>query len=39
MAAAATLDAVILCSQEKISNRMKLVCMFPEMNPSMDSYR
>jgi adenylate kinase len=39
MAAQAALDAVILCSQGKISNRMKMVSMFPEMNPSMDSYR
>lgn len=39
MAADATLEAVILCSQKKLSNRMKLVSMFPEMNPSMDSYR
>lgn len=39
MAANATMEAVVLCSQGKISNRMKLVSMFPEMNPSMDSYR
>lgn len=39
MAAQAALDAVVLCSQGKISNRMKMVSMFPEMNPSMDSYR
>lgn len=39
MAATSTLDAVILCSQNKISNRMQLISMFPEMNPSMDSYR
>ena len=39
MAAVATLEAVQLCSQGKISNRMKLISMFPEMNPSMDSYR
>lgn len=39
MAANATLDAVVLCSEKKISNRMKVVSLFPEMNPSMDSYR
>lgn len=39
MAAEAALDAVILCSQGRISNRMKMVAMFPETNPSMDSYR
>jgi adenylate kinase len=39
MAANATLEAVVLCSQKKISNRMKIVSLFPEMNPSMDSYR
>lgn len=39
MAAKATLDACILCSRKKISNRMKLISLFPEMNPSMDSYR
>jgi adenylate kinase len=39
MAAQAALDAVILCSEGKISNRMEMVAMFPEMNPSMDSYR
>ena len=39
MAAQSALDAVILCSEHKISNRMKIVSMFPEMNPSMDSYR
>lgn len=39
MAANATLEAVTLCSEGKISNRMKLVAMFPEMNPAMDSYR
>lgn len=39
MAANATMEAVLLCSQGKISNRMQLVSMFPEMNPSMDSYR
>jgi hypothetical protein len=39
MATQATLDAAILCSQGKISNRMQIISMFPEMNPSMDSYR
>lgn len=39
MISRAVLDAVILCSENKISNRMKLTAMFPEMNPSMDSYR
>lgn len=39
MAATATLDAVQCCSKGKISNRMKITSMFPEMNPSMDSYR
>jgi hypothetical protein len=38
-ASQATLEACILCSQGKISNRMKVTCMFPEMNPAMDSYR
>jgi len=39
MAADAALEAVTLCSKGIIPNRMKVVCMFPEMNPSMDSYR
>ena len=39
LAADAVLDAVVLCSEGKISNRMKMVSMFPEMNPAMDSYR
>ena len=39
MACKAVLDSVILCSEKKISNRMKITCMFPELNPSMDSYR
>jgi hypothetical protein len=39
MAATATLEAVELCAKGKISNRMKITSMFPEMNPSMDSYR
>jgi len=38
-AAQATLEACILCSQGQISNRMQITAMFPEMNPSMDSYR
>jgi len=39
MVADATLEAAILCSKGRISNRMKITAMFPEMNPSMDSYR
>ena len=39
MARDAALEAVTLCSQGKISNRMKIVSTFPEMNPEMDSYR
>lgn len=39
MAADATLEAVVKCSAGEINNRMKIVAMFPEMNPSMDSYR
>ena len=39
MAADAVLEAVIQCSKGRISNRMKMTAMFPEMNPSMDSYR
>ena len=39
MAGDAALEAVVLCSNKQISNRMKLTAMFPEMNPSMDSYR
>ena len=39
MAADATLQAVSLCSRGELTNRMKLTAMFPEMNPSMDSYR
>ncbi len=39
MASRAVLDAVTACSKGEISNRMKLTSMFPEMNPSMDSYR
>jgi len=39
MASQATLNAVIACSNGQISNRMKITSLFPEMNPSMDSYR
>jgi len=39
MVSKAVLDAVQLCSEGKIGNRMKTTIMFPEMNPSMDSYR
>jgi hypothetical protein len=39
MAMNAALEAVTLCSQGRISNRMKIVSTFPEMNPAMDSYR
>lgn len=39
MVADATLDAVVQCSAGAIGHRMKIVSMFPEMNPSMDSYR
>lgn len=39
MATDAAIDAVVQCSEGKISNRMKMTVMFPEMNPSMDSYR
>jgi adenylate kinase len=35
----AVLDAVIQCSQGRISNRMQLLVQFPELNPDMDSYR
>ncbi|GAX24099.1 hypothetical protein FisN_9Hh351 [Fistulifera solaris] len=38
-AAAAVQEAVVLCSQGKLSNRMQVISMFPETNPSMDSYR
>jgi adenylate kinase len=38
-ASEAVLEAVVLCSQGKISNRMKVLVEFPELNPSMDSYR
>jgi len=39
MASDATCDAVVLCSNKQFTNRMKMTVMFPEMNPSMDSYR
>lgn len=39
MASQAALDAAVLCSEGKLTNRMKMTVMFPEMNPSMDSYR
>lgn len=39
MAAEAALDATVLCSNKQLTNRMKITAMFPEMNPSMDSYR
>jgi adenylate kinase len=38
-ASKAVKDAVVLCSQGKLSNRMLVRAEFPEMNPSMDSYR
>ena len=38
-ASAAILDAVILCSNGHLTNRQKVVTLFPETNPSMDSYR
>lgn len=39
MASNAVLDAVVQCSNHNISNRMKLTCLFPELNTSMDAYR
>lgn len=39
MAASAAVEAVILCSDKKLTNRMKMVATFPELNSSMDSYR
>jgi len=39
MASEAALEAAILCSNKQFTNRMKMTVMFPEMNPSMDSYR
>lgn len=38
-ASEAVKDAVVLCSEGKISNRMKVISKFPETNPTMDSYR
>jgi adenylate kinase len=38
-AATAIHDAVVLAAQRKWTNRMKVVTLFPETNPSMDSYR
>jgi adenylate kinase len=38
-AAEAVHDAVVMCSEHKMSNRMQVIAQFPEMNPSMDSYR
>jgi adenylate kinase len=35
----AILDAVVLASNGKITNRQKVVTLFPETNPEMDSYR
>ena len=39
LASKAALDAVVACSNGEISNRMQMTTLFPEMNPSMDSYR
>jgi adenylate kinase len=39
MASDAVFQAVSACSDKKISNRMKMTALFPEVNPSMDSYR
>ena len=39
MCAEAVWEAVQLCANGKVSNRMRVMSMFPEMNPSMDSYR
>jgi len=39
MVADSVMDAVVLCSEGKISNRMKMELMIPEMNPEMDAYR
>ena len=41
MAANAVLESVVLCAQQPdvLSNRMQVISMFPETNPSMDSYR
>lgn len=39
MACKATLDAVTSCSEGKVSNRMQITCLFPELNTGMDAYR
>jgi hypothetical protein len=39
LAANATIDAIQDCSDGRISNRMKMTALFPELNPSMDAYR
>ena len=39
LASDSVLNAVVACSKGQISNRMKIISMFPEMNPQMDSYR
>uniref|UniRef100_A0A7S1BB49 DUF1995 domain-containing protein n=2 Tax=Corethron hystrix TaxID=216773 RepID=A0A7S1BB49_9STRA len=39
MAAEAVLNAVQRCGNGQVTNRMQLTCLFPEMNPEMDSYR
>mmetsp|Transcript_22374 Transcript_22374/g.52730 ORF Transcript_22374/g.52730 Transcript_22374/m.52730 type:complete len:625 (+) Transcript_22374:1626-3500(+) len=41
MTANAVLESVVLCAQQPnvLSNRMQIISMFPETNPSMDSYR
>lgn len=38
-ASEAVKDAVVLCSEGILNNRMKVICKFPETNPTMDSYR
>jgi adenylate kinase len=38
-AATAIHDAVVLTSRGHLTNRMQVVTLFPETNPSMDSYR
>lgn len=38
-AAEAVVEAVTKCSAQKHTNRMKVFSQFPEMNPSMDTYR
>lgn len=39
MATEAVLEAVVKCSRGELTNRMKMVALIPELNPSMDSYR